>query len=145
MKTVMFVCTGNTCRSPMAEAIFNKTIPDNLGHLYCAKSAGIFAQNGAQVSENSVAALKPFDIDISSHRAKQLDLGGDLEGIELFVCMTDTHADHLLSLGIKSEKLMVLQIADPFGCGLDTYTLCAQEIFKKMPEVFGRIGLQNEH
>lgn len=127
----------------MAEAIFNKTLPDKLRRLYRAESAGIFAQSGIGASGNSIAALLSFGIDISSHRAKRLDL--DLcDDVTLFVCMTDAHAEHLLSLGVCRERLTVLEIADPFGGDLNRYLDCAQEIFNKMPKIFEMIGTQNE-
>ena len=63
-RTIAFVCTGNTCRSPMAEAIFNDMAEKN-GVCVRAESFGIATSTGLPVSENSVIACKEIGIDLS--------------------------------------------------------------------------------
>ncbi|MDP6034974.1 MAG: low molecular weight protein arginine phosphatase, partial [Verrucomicrobiota bacterium] len=70
MKKVLFVCTGNICRSPMAEGFFRDLTKDRGG--YEALSAGIGAMNGQPPSEHAVRALTEEGIDITAQRSCQL-------------------------------------------------------------------------
>lgn len=75
MKTILFVCTGNTCRSPMAAALFN-AYAEKMQHAsvtsWQAFSAGLYTMDGLPVSEAAVSVLQEIDIDISGHRSVQL-------------------------------------------------------------------------
>ena len=69
---LLFVCTGNTCRSPMAEGLFKKMLAEkNIDNVDCS-SAGLFAMTGDEVTDNSVKACERFGVDISSHRARRI-------------------------------------------------------------------------
>lgn len=73
---ILFVCTGNTCRSAMAEAIFNSVTEDGTGSgkPFSAASAGIFAFDGDSASGNAVSVLfNDMEIDISAHRSRQIN------------------------------------------------------------------------
>lgn len=125
---ILFVCTGNTCRSPMAEGLFKKMISDNkIENIECS-SAGLFAMTGDEVTINSVKACERFGVDISAHRARRIT-AYILDETDKFVCMTKEHAASL-SLYVPSEKIIVLGngIPDPYGGDIETYMICANSI-----------------
>ncbi len=122
---ILFVCTGNTCRSPMAQGLMNKKA-EELKLCVTCESAGIGAFTGDCVSENSVKAMKKMGVDISSHRARCFSPYMAQE-YDLFVAMTKEHG-RVLSACVPSEKLRVFDIPDPYGKGEEEYEKCALEI-----------------
>ena len=129
MKTIIFVCTGNTCRSPMAQGLF-RVLAEKYGlrDVECT-SCGLAAYTGMPVTANAVRAAAEFGADISAHRARALTEYLLSEG-DLFVCMTQHHAD-LLRKYLPAEKICVLGggIADPYGGELEDYRNCAAQIY----------------
>ena len=122
---VLFICTGNTCRSPMAEGYLkSKGIP-NLE----VESFGIYA-DGSAVSKNSSEAMAEIGIDISEHLSRPLDRSV-LKADKIY-CMSESHRTALLSLGISEEKVFVLSggIPDPFGGDIEAYRICRDSIIK---------------
>ena len=136
---ILFVCTGNTCRSPMAEGLFKKLLNDkNAENIECS-SAGLFAMTGDEVSLNSVKACERFGVDISAHRARRIT-AYILDETDKFVCMTKDHAASL-SLYVPSEKIIVLGygIPDPYGGDIEKYMMCANSIRTALSEHFEEI------
>lgn len=131
---ILFVCTGNTCRSPMAEG-YIKTLG------YNCESRGL-AADGSKVSENSAIVMNEIGIDLSNHVSKQLTKA-DLESFDTIICMSKSHCDYLQSLGIECEVLGD-GISDPFGCNLDSYRGCRDEIIKAIYNRFGRVTVMDE-
>lgn len=136
---ILFVCTGNTCRSPMAEGLFKKLLSDkNITNVECS-SAGLFAMTGDEVTPNSVKACERFDADISAHRARRIN-EYILDETDKFVCMTQQHAASL-SLYVPQDKIILLGggIPDPYGGDLETYLICANSIKTALTEQFDEI------
>ncbi len=141
-KTVLFVCTGNTCRSPMAEALFNHHI-GNSG--WRAVSAGIYAAAGSPASPNAVAALKERGIDLAGHRSQPITKEL-VEQADLIAVMTAGHRFEILQdfpeVGnrvclIKSfgTSKVPADITDPFGGSLNIYKKTRDEIDRSLSDL----------
>ena len=144
-EVILFVCTGNTCRSPMAEALFRKMLADKLqcpadelmdrGFILC--SAGIAAADGYPASEEGVEHLKSLSIDLSSHASRQLT-GDLLDQSDIIYTMTQGHRNAILTQRPDlSEKIKLLSpegkdISDPIGGGMRYYVECANEIQRSL-------------
>ena len=139
-KTILMVCTGNTCRSPMAEGFAKHliaqhlkiTIPELPAHGYDVRSAGSFAYDGAPVSTESVQALQTHNIDIASHTSSALtpEL---IDKADLILCMTDSHRHAVLTIAPqaadKTHRLIPdRNVSDPIGMGLTAYLKTADMI-----------------
>ncbi len=129
MKRVLFVCTGNTCRSPMAQGLMNQ-FSHKKGLDIQATSAGIAVNEGMLISANAMDAMSEEGIDMSYHRARQLT-SNDISNANVIFCMTDAHVATVAAIYPQAmDKLYVLGrgISDPFGGDLDMYRLCRDQI-----------------
>ena len=124
---VIFVCTGNTCRSPMAEYYLKSKNLDGLS----VKSRGF--SEGENANPNSIQAMLEVGIDISNHRSLCITKD-DLESADAIICMSESHKQLLLSTEANENKLLVLGsgVPDPFGSDIDTYRNCRNNIFKNI-------------
>lgn len=97
-------------------------------------SCGIFA-DGSAVSHNSAEVMSELGIDISYHLSKPLDNG--VFSADRIYCMSNSHRDMLLSLGVDSKKIFVLGngIPDPFGCDIEVYRNCRDCIIKEIDKL----------
>lgn len=129
MKTVLFVCTGNTCRSPMAEGYLKSKNLKGVKVL----SRGI-AADGSPASSKSITAMEDVGIDISSHRSARLTFE-DTDLASVIICMSASHADLLEALGVDKLKIHILGVADPYGQCINTYRDCRDQIFAAIDEL----------
>ena len=149
MKTILFVCTGNTCRSPMAVGLAKKALGDRRN--IKLKSAGVIAPNGLPASGNAISVMKEIGIDISEHRSTPLTEEVVAEADLVFV-MTQIHKLEVINLLEKPGKEVwlvkefgpmtsqkSLNVADPIGRPIEIYRHCRDEIRQCVPELVKKI------
>ena len=128
---ILFVCSGNTCRSPMAEYLFNQGAKA-MGLGWRAASAGLLAGAGP-MSGGALRALQRRGVDGSPHRARQATAAMVREA-DLVICMSPAHRDGLWALcpGAAVSLLGGNGIRDPYGGPQSLYDsimeLIAQEV-----------------
>ncbi len=137
MKKIMFICSGNTCRSPLAEGLFKKYLKENNITDIEVSSAGVGAFPGDGVSINSILVAGNRGVDISSHRARNIN-PEHLLTTDMFFCMTGSHKQALLRR-CAEEKIVVLNVPDPYGRPIEVYEECAKQLESQFPEILERI------
>lgn len=142
MDHIIFICTGNTCRSPMAEGLFRAHGGEEQTGL-AAASAGLFTQDGLPASDNAVTAAKELGADISAHRSRMLT-HEMAQSARYLVCMTGAHYDRVCELFPDcADKVFTLtqrDVSDPFGGDLETYRRAAAEIDEGVRSIIGRLS-----
>lgn len=159
IQTIVLVCTGNTCRSVMAEAMLRKALEQAMGD--AAKgikviSAGVSACDGDPASSHAKAAMEKLGLDVSLHRARSVS-HEMLSDADLVLTMTIAHKDRLVhGYPSISSKVMTLtefadlieelgeSVEDPFGGSLEDYLASAYNIGKAVEAIAERIKRLSE-
>lgn len=125
MFKVLFVCTGNTCRSPLAEGVFRYLVGElNGAGRLDAKSAGIRArQAGGSADPRAVSVAKKRGYDLSGHRTRQFGTA-DLNAFDLVLAMDQGHVDHLIACSTPENRDRIHLLLTPVSEGdvPDPYT-----------------------
>ena len=129
--SVIFICTGNTCRSPMAEFMFKAYLKQN-GALsnYSVSSAGLYAQRGDLLSENADKALSFLGVSHTQKKARAFTAGMAIDA-DLVVAMSERHAiecGEVNNICTFEDVGALTPIADPYGGSLQDYLDCAAQM-----------------
>lgn len=123
IKRVLIVCTGNTCRSPMAEALARSITGGSVQF----ESAGVEAADGMPATEHAVTVMAERGADITSHRSRSVE-SVDVRQFDLVVAITPWIADRLQRLGVDAARIRSFHVDDPYCKGLAEYRKAADEI-----------------
>ncbi|MEW6041555.1 MAG: low molecular weight protein arginine phosphatase [Elusimicrobiota bacterium] len=149
---LLFVCTGNTCRSPMSAAILNHILPPEKKGRFKILSAGISATKDQPVSLLAIEVLKEINIEMSEHKAIPMDVA-TVEDADLIIAMTITQKRHLINSFPKARnKIFTLSeyasgpgslhkedIEDPLGGNLEVYRTARDQIMSNLKMIAKRI------
>jgi len=145
-KKVLFICTANVCRSPMAERLFAQAIEKSpMAGKVSAYSAGISAMDGDKASQNSIEACEELALDISDHRSSGLTRTSLQEAAAVF-CMTESHRALLnmyfeLPQGYPVYLMREFveggskELPDPFGQDIEVYRECRDHMVEAIPSL----------
>ena len=134
--SVLFVCTGNTCRSPMAEGLLKKILEEKKQNHISVKSGGVMATDGIPASTGSLLIMAEMGIDISSHKSIKVR-SAMLREADLILVMERYHRDAILHMdSTVAEKVKLIKeyihaspvemdVEDPLGGSLEQYRACA--------------------
>jgi protein-tyrosine-phosphatase len=137
-KRLLFVCYGNICRSPMAEAIARK----RLGAAAEVASAGIGATGGPATEEAALVMKVVYKIDISSHIARPVGIF-DLRSFDYIVAMDVSIHNHLRDIWDVPENVLYgWDIEDPIGSDYQTYKETALKIERRLDQFLAAVGLE---
>lgn len=146
--SVMFVCTGNICRSPMALGILEKLLPEAIRDSVSITSSGTSAYPGSPASRHAVEVCRAFGADISRHKSKPTDAKLVAE-IDLILVMEPHHLDYIGSLDLTAfERSFLLKeykrstdyrgprsVTDPIGGGAAVYQTVFQDILGEIRRI----------
>ncbi|HHT06286.1 MAG TPA: ribose 5-phosphate isomerase B [Hydrogenispora sp.] len=149
VRNILFVCTGNTCRSPMAAALLRQLLNERGGKFKNIRvsSAGLYAQPGAPASPEAVETMRGYGVDLSNHLAREL-AREELAAADLILTMTNAQKNQIIKIfpGVKDRTYVLREyikakspagkdqwdVPDPFGQPLVVYQKCAAALEKDL-------------
>ena len=151
MIKIMFVCTGNICRSPMAHHYMQKRVKDlNIEDNFLISSCGVYACTGEKATQNAIFVMKEYDVDMENHRATNI-ADTNIEDYDYIITLTTRHKEQIRyfypKLGNNIYTLrefvdnneMYKDIDDPWGLNITVYKNCALEIVEKVDKLIEKL------
>ena len=153
MIKIMFICTGNICRSAMADIMMKEQIKNkNKENEIEVYSCGTFAEDGDYASFNAIEAMEYYGIDLKLHRATNIR-NSNIEEMDVILCATREHKRFVTQLypQLKDKVFTMkefansgndendLDIKDPWGYGMPTFLECAKEIDIAVKKIMDKI------
>ncbi|TKJ16565.1 protein-tyrosine-phosphatase [Candidatus Woesearchaeota archaeon B3_Woes] len=164
IKTILFICTGNTCRSAMAEGIFKKMLKERTEDdtRFNIISAGIFALQGMRPTSEAIKVMVEQGVDISRQIATQVqeDL---VKKADIILVMSNTHKDYIRTkFTFAQDKIYLIkefaqigefksiqktnenyEIVDPLGRPIEFYRIVARELKENLEKILDKILEEN--
>ncbi|MFR5683667.1 MAG: low molecular weight protein arginine phosphatase [Clostridia bacterium] len=153
---IMFICTGNICRSAMAHKLLEKKLEEKQINDIQVYSSGIYAENGDTSTYNAIETMKEYGVDLKSHIATNIR-NSEIDKMDLILCATLSHKREVLYLYPELQgKVYTMKeyvgddketkdISDPWGYDLTTYQRCALEINEILDKLMEKILNQKEN
>ncbi len=149
---IMFICTGNICRSAMAHKLLEKKLKDNKINNVEVYSCGIYAYDGDIPTEEASEVMEEYGVDMSTHKATNI-AHSKIKEMDLILCATMQHKNTIIRMYPElKDKLYTmkeyindnnqpkdLDIKDPWGYGIETYRFCASEIEQCIDKLIQKI------
>jgi protein-tyrosine-phosphatase len=147
---LVFVCTGNTCRSPLAEALARRELERRGWRHVEVVSAGLAAEDGYPASRNAVAVGERHGLDLAGHRSRALT-PEMVDWADLVLAMSPSHV-YALERGGAGDKVALLgdfaaggegggfPVRDPFGGDEEAYEATLRELEPLVSAVFDRLA-----
>ncbi len=153
IKNVLLVCTGNICRSPLAEALLERALRDRAIAEVTVTSAGTGAWDGAPASEGAYLVGLERGLDLSGHRARLLTREL-VEQADLILTMARHHRARVDELGGEGRVFVLgeyagregneAEVSDPFGGDLDVYRDTCAELEALVAAVVERLAKERQ-
>ena len=150
--SVVFICGGNTCRSPMAQGILRKLLPKELKPRFRVFSAGVGASAGGKATSMAVEAAEEDGVNLSRHRTRRAD-DGVLKGADLVLTLSPVYEKEALTkecaprfglfalkeFGVEGKPPQDRTIADPAGGSKEAYRRCYREIKGEIERILPKL------
>jgi protein-tyrosine-phosphatase len=144
MVNVLMVCTGNICRSPMAEGLLKWMLPESSVDGVLVSSAGTHALVGNLAEQNAIYTMEQKGIDLLNHRARGVN-GEMIKSADMVLVMEEMHIEMIEQMTSETSNIHLLsayspdnslhEIFDPYGMGRREYDQCAGLIEVCLSEV----------